>query len=71
VVVTGALAGVTALAWVYILRLAAGPDMDGMDMSGWRMLPAGLSAVMAPAGQPWTALEFAFTFAMWAVMISA
>jgi len=69
VVVTGALAGVTALAWLYILRLAAAPDMGGMDMSGWRMLPAGLSAVMAPAGQPWTPLEFGFTFAMWAVMM--
>ena len=68
-VVIGALAGVTALAWVYIIRLAAGPDMGGMDMSGWRMLPVGLSPVMAPAAQPWTTSEFALTFAMWAVMM--
>jgi predicted metal-binding membrane protein len=68
IVVAAALAGVTALAWVYVLWLAADMDMSGMDMTGFRMIPAGLG-IMAPANAPWRAIEFAFVFAMWAVMM--
>jgi predicted metal-binding membrane protein len=53
-----------ALAWSYVLWLAAGMDMGGMDMTGSRMIPAGLG-LMAPASSPWGAIEFAFVFVMW------
>jgi predicted metal-binding membrane protein len=39
-----------------------------MDMSGFRMIPAGMGLMM-PATAPWNAIEFAFVFAMWAVMM--
>src|SRR5262245_63901158 len=63
IVVAAALAGLTALAWGYVLWLAA-----DMDMTGFRMIPAGIG-IMAPANAPWGAIEFAFVFAMWAVMM--
>jgi predicted metal-binding membrane protein len=66
--VAGALGVVVALAWGYVLWLAADMDMDGMDMDGLRMIPAGIG-IMAPANAPWRAVEFAFVFAMWAVMM--
>jgi predicted metal-binding membrane protein len=68
IVVVAALAGLTALAWSYVLWLAADMDMGGMDMTGFRMIPAGLG-IMAPANAPWRAIEFAFVFAMWVVMM--
>ncbi len=37
-------------------------------MSGFRMVPAGMR-MMAPANSPWSAVEFAFVFVMWAVMM--
>jgi predicted metal-binding membrane protein len=46
-VVAGALAVIAALAWGYVLWLAADMDMGGMDMSGFRMIPAGIG-IMAP-----------------------
>src|SRR5438093_11071651 len=47
-VVAGALGGIIALAWGYVLWLAADMDMGGMDMTGFRMIPAGMG-IMAPA----------------------
>src|SRR5262247_223651 len=67
-VVAGALCVIIALAWGYVLWLAADMDMGGMDMTGFRMIPAG-AGIMAPASAPWGAIEFAFVFAMWAVMM--
>src|ERR1700745_2552688 len=67
-VVAAALAGLAALAWGYVLWLGADMNMGGMDMTGFRMIPAGLG-IMAPANAPWRAIEFAFVFAMWAVMM--
>jgi predicted metal-binding membrane protein len=67
-IVAGARAALVALAWGYVLWLAADMEMGGMDMTGFRMIPAGIG-IMAPATAPWTALEFAFVFAMWAVMM--
>src|SRR5215470_1290285 len=67
-VVGGALAAIAVLAWGYVLWLAADMDMGGMDMTGFRMIPAGMGLMM-PASTPWTAIEFAFVFAMWAVMM--
>jgi predicted metal-binding membrane protein len=69
-VVAGALAAIVALAWGYVLWLAADMDMGGMDMTGFRMIPAG-RGIMAPAHAPWSAIEFAFVFAMWVVMMVA
>ena len=66
--VAGALVVTAALAWAYLVWLAADMDMDGMDMTGYRMIPAGLG-LMAPASAPWRAIEFAFVFVMWAVMM--
>ena len=68
IIVGIALAGLAALAWAYVLWLAADMDMGGMDMTGFRMIPAGLG-IMAPANAPWGAIEFGFVFAMWAVMM--
>jgi predicted metal-binding membrane protein len=67
-VVAGALALVAALAWGYVLWLAVDMDMGGMDMTGFRMIPAGMGLMMPPTA-PWNAIEFAFVFAMWAVMM--
>src|SRR5881396_1786967 len=68
VIVTATLIILTVLAWGYVLWLVADMDMGGMDMSGFRMVPAGIG-LMAPAAAPWSAVEFAFVFAMWAVMM--
>ncbi|MFQ5418094.1 MAG: DUF2182 domain-containing protein [Myxococcota bacterium] len=59
------LAGVTALAWIYLVVSAA--NMQGMGD------PAAAEGV-ASAGSmmrvhPWSALDFALMFAMWAVMM--
>jgi predicted metal-binding membrane protein len=40
--IAGALGAIAALAWGYVLWLAADMDMGGMDMTGFRMIPAGL-----------------------------
>jgi predicted metal-binding membrane protein len=66
--VAGALAVTVALAWAYVLWLAADMDMGGMDMTGFRMIPAGIG-IMLPANEPWRAIEFAYVFVMWAVMM--
>jgi predicted metal-binding membrane protein len=68
IIVIIALAILTALAWGYVLWLAADMDMGGMDMTGFRMIPAGIG-IMAPAVAPWHWFEFAAVFAMWAVMM--
>src|ERR1700756_2456770 len=67
-IVAGALAAIVALAWTYVLWLANDMDMGGMDMTGFRMIPAGIG-IMLPANEPWRAIEFAYVFAMWAVMM--
>jgi predicted metal-binding membrane protein len=66
--VAGALGVIAALAWGYVLWLAADMDMGGMDMPEFRMIPAGLG-LMAPVDAPWGVIEFAFVFVMWAVMM--
>ena len=38
-IVAGALGAIVALAWAYVLWLAADMDMGGMDMGGFRMIP--------------------------------
>src|ERR1051325_3685683 len=67
-IVAGALAAIAVVAWAYVLWLAADMDMGGMDMTGFRMIPAGMG-LMAPANAPWSPIELAFVLAMWAVMM--
>jgi predicted metal-binding membrane protein len=59
---------VSALAWGYLLWLSAAMGMSGMDMSGLRTIPAGVG-LMVPVHTPWSAIEFACVFVMWAVMM--
>jgi predicted metal-binding membrane protein len=68
IIVVIALTLLTALAWSYLLWLSADMAMGGMDMTGFRMIPAGMG-LMIPADMPWRAMEFAFVFAMWTVMM--
>ena len=51
-IVSIALAIVTLLAWLYVLRLAADMDMGSMDMTGRRMVSTGIRMVMTPSLQP-------------------
>jgi predicted metal-binding membrane protein len=67
VIVAAAVVVLTALAWAYVWWLAADMDMDGMDMSDFRMIPG--MGLMMPTTAPWNAIEFAFVFVMWAVMM--
>jgi predicted metal-binding membrane protein len=67
-IVVGAIAILVALAWAYVLWLANDMDMGGMDMTGFRMIPAGIG-IMLPATEPWRAIEFGYVFLMWAVMM--
>jgi predicted metal-binding membrane protein len=67
-IVAAALFVLAALAWAYVLWLAANMDMGDMDMSGFRMIPAN-TALMMPTTAPWNETEFAFVLAMWAVMM--
>jgi predicted metal-binding membrane protein len=67
-IVAAMLGALIALAWAYILWLAADMQMGGMDMTGFRMIPAG-AGLMMPVTAPWELIEFAFVFAMWAVMM--
>jgi predicted metal-binding membrane protein len=57
-----------ALSWAYVGWLANDMDMGGMDMTGFRMIPAGIG-IMLPASEPWRAIEFVYVFLMWAVMM--
>jgi predicted metal-binding membrane protein len=68
IIVILALALLTALAWSYLLWLSADLSMAGMDTTGLRMIPSGMGLMM-PAHMPWRAMEFAFVFAMWTMMM--
>jgi predicted metal-binding membrane protein len=68
VVVTAALIIITALAWADLMLLADDMAMGGMDMTGFRMIPAG-HGLMMPASEPWKPIEFGYVFAMWAAMM--
>jgi predicted metal-binding membrane protein len=68
VIVIAALAIITALAWADLVWLADDMAMGGMDMTGYRMIPAG-QGLMMPASAPWQPIEFAYVFLMWAMMM--
>ena len=67
-VVIVALAVITALAWADLVWLAGDMAMGGMDMTGYRMIPAG-RGLMMPADAPWQPVEFGYVFIMWLVMM--
>ena len=67
-VIIAALGALMALAWVHLVWLADDMAMGGMDMTGYRMIPAG-QALMMPASSPWQPIEFAYVLAMWVVMM--
>src|ERR1700688_2256319 len=68
VIVIAALAVMTTLAWADLVWLANDMSMGGMDMSGFRMIPAG-RGLMMPASEPWQPIEFGYVFAMWVIMM--
>jgi predicted metal-binding membrane protein len=63
-----AIAVITALAWADLVWLAGDMAMGGMDMTGYRMIPAG-RGLMMPADAPWRPIEFGYVFVMWIVMM--
>jgi predicted metal-binding membrane protein len=67
-IVVAALAALTILAWADLVWLAGDMKMGGMDMTGFRMIPAG-QGLMMPASAPWQPIEFGYVFAMWVVMM--
>jgi predicted metal-binding membrane protein len=67
-IIVAALVIITALAWADLVWLADDMWMGGMDMTGFRMIPAGQSLMM-PARAPWAPVEFAYVFVMWVVMM--
>ena len=67
-IVIAALGTLTVLAWADLVWLANDMWMGGMDMTGFRMIPAG-QGLMMPANAPWQPLEFGYVFAMWVVMM--
>ena len=48
-----ALVIITALAWADLVWLANDMWMDGMDMTGLRMIPAGQGLMMPATARPW------------------
>jgi len=75
IVVAGALATLVVFAWVYIIWLAGSMNMEGAgadaDMPGMAMpmQSADPGSIMGPEMREWSAAEFVFMFAMWAVMM--
>ena len=67
-IIIAALSLLTILAWAYLVWLADDMSMGGMDMKGFRMIPAG-QGLMMPASAPWQPVEFAYVFAMWTIMM--
>jgi predicted metal-binding membrane protein len=73
-IVASALAAITALAWAYVLWLALHMHM-GMEApmtipKAMGMAEMGdMGTMLAPAFRPWSGAEFAFTFAMWTMMM--
>lgn len=64
--VASALVLIAAIAWVYIIWLAAG--MDTTD-SADSLVGKGMPGMMAPELSPWGLADVLFMFAMWAAMM--
>jgi predicted metal-binding membrane protein len=76
-VVLVALGVLAALAWAYVLWLAASmdrnpaamTDMSGMGMPGMNMSGMNMAETAGPDLQSWNLAEFGFMFGMWTVMM--
>jgi predicted metal-binding membrane protein len=72
-IVLSAIVAITALAWAYVLWLAANMDMGmGMGSSmGTSMgkTMSGMGAMLKPTFRPWSIVDFTYLFVMWAVMM--
>jgi predicted metal-binding membrane protein len=70
-IVLSAIVAVTALAWAYVLWLAANMDMGMGSSMGTSMgnTMSGMGAMLKPAFRPWSVIDFAYMFVMWAVMM--
>jgi predicted metal-binding membrane protein len=68
--ILAALIGITAISWLYLLRLA-GQGMGGMAGMDASMpdMPDMVAGAMSPMPMPWTPVDFALMFAMWWVMM--
>jgi predicted metal-binding membrane protein len=70
-IVLSAIVAITALAWAYVLWLAANMDMGMGSSMGTSMgnTMSGMGAMLKPAFRPWSVIDFAYMFVMWAVMM--
>jgi predicted metal-binding membrane protein len=70
-IVLSAIVAITALAWAYVLWLAATMDMGMGSSMGTSMgkTMSGMGAMLKPAFRAWSVADFAFMFVMWAVMM--
>jgi predicted metal-binding membrane protein len=70
-IVLSVIVAVTALAWAYVLWLAANMDMGMGSSMGTSMgnTMSGMGAMLKPAFRPWSVIDFAYMFVMWAVMM--
>jgi predicted metal-binding membrane protein len=67
-IIIAALGLLMVFAWADLVWLSNDVTMNGMDMTGYRMIPAG-RGLMMPASAPWQPVEFAYVFVMWVVMM--
>jgi predicted metal-binding membrane protein len=67
-IIIAALGLLVIFAWADLVWLSNDMAMDGMDMTGYRMIPAG-QGLMMPVSAPWQPVEFAYVFVMWVVMM--
>jgi predicted metal-binding membrane protein len=67
-IIIGAVGLLTLLAWTDLVWLADDMSMGGMDMTGFRMIPAG-QGLMMPVSEPWKPVEFGYVLVMWVVMM--
>jgi predicted metal-binding membrane protein len=70
-IVLSAIVAITALAWAYVLWLAANMDMGMGSSMGTSMgkTVSGMGAMLKPTFRPWSVIDFSYLFVMWAVMM--
>jgi predicted metal-binding membrane protein len=70
-IVLSAIVAITALAWAYVLWLAANMDMGMGSSMGTSMgkTMGGMGAMLKPTFRPWSVVDFTYMFVMWAVMM--